>query len=174
MKRSQSVPWLIILLLLALLIYREFNRGIPVDREKVKEHVISLKDAASYTKAFDSAKDELQAQLRDSSFLSEKFKLPVCELFNKDAIASLLNQKGASGVRIYLGLNNAREVVFVLVPVTEKGKDLRSKLTAQNNFWIPGVSTAYAQDDGKGDEAIERGHRCPHTCDLESPLNPDR
>lgn len=173
MKRSQSVPWIIILLLLALLIYREFGgRAIPVDRERAKEHIISMKDAASYTQAFDKAKDELQAQLKDSSYLSTRFKLPVCELFNKDAIGALLNKKGADGIRVYLGLNREQEVVFVLVPVTAQGKDLRGKLLAKNNFWIPGVSTAYAQDPEE--EAVERGHRCPHSCDLESPLTTEK
>lgn len=172
MKRSQSVPWIIILLLLALLIFREFSRGIPVDKERAKEHIITMKDAAAYTHAFDSAKDELQAQLKDSSFLSTRFKLPVCELFNKDAIAAMLNKKGADGIRVYLGLNREREVVFVLVPVTAQGKDVQEKLFARNNFWLPGISSAYA-DTPEDDEAIERGHRCPHTCDLESPLSKD-
>lgn len=172
MKRSQSVPWIIILLLVLLLIYREFGRGggIPVDRERAKEHIISMKEARDYTHAFDSAKDELQAQLKDSSYLSTRFKLPVCEMFNKDAIGALLNKKGADGIRVYLGLNREREVVFVLVPVNAQGKDLhRGKLVAQNNFWVPGISTAYA-DASVDDEAIERGHRCPYTCDVESPL----
>ncbi|WP_343306667.1 hypothetical protein AAHN97_06090 [Chitinophaga niabensis] len=177
MKRSQSVPWIIILLLLILLIYREFGRGggIPVDRERAKEHIITMKDARAYTHAFDSAKDELQGQLRDSSYLSTRFKLPVCELFNKDAIGALLNKKGTDGIRVYLGLNREREVVFVLVPVDGQGKDLRGKLFAQNNFWIPGVSTAYAQDpelELEDEEAVERGHRCPHSCDIGSPLVP--
>lgn len=176
MKRSQSVPWIIILLLLVLLIYREFGRGqgIPVDPEKAKEHIITMKDASSYTYAFDSAKTELQAQLKDSSYLSTRFKLPVCELFNRHAIGALLNKKGADGIRVYLGLNREREVVFVLVPVDEKGKDLRGKLLAKTDLWIPGVSKAYAQDGDPEEEAVERGHRCPHTCDIESPLTVDR
>ncbi|RPD39377.1 hypothetical protein [Chitinophaga barathri] len=170
MKRSTLVPWLIVLLLLAILIYREFNRKIPVDIGKVKEHAISMKEAEGYTKAFTEAKAALARQLPNPGYLDSNFNLPQCELFNKDAIGAILNKPGTEGLRVYLGLNGKKEVCFVLVPVTGKGKDITERLTVQYNSWMPGVSSARAgyPDDA---EAIERGQRCPHMCDVESPLS---
>lgn len=171
MKRSQSVLYLIILILLVLLIYREFSRGsIPVDKEKAKEHIITMTEAATYTRAFASAKMELQKQLQDTGYLNRNFNLPICELFNRDAIAALLNKKESAGVRVYLGLNPKKEVVFVLVPVDGRGKDISEKLLAYETPWIPGVSRAVAMPPDADAEALERGHRCPYTCDAESPL----
>ncbi len=173
MKRSQTVLYFIILVLLILLVYREFGRGgaIPVDKEKAKEHVIAMSDAAAYTKAFRAGKAELERRLQDSGYLARNFNLPAAELFNRHAIGALLNKKGAEGIRIYLGLNEKKEVVFVLLPVDAKGKDISGKLVAYETPWIPGVSRAMAQDDTIDDgEAMERGHRCPYTCDAESPV----
>lgn len=170
MKRSTIVPWLIVLLLLAILIYRELNRKIPVNGDKVKEHVISMKEAEGYTKAFNEAKTLLARQLPNPGYLDSNFNLPQCELFNKDAIGAILNKPGTEGLRIYLGLNPKKEVCFVLVPVTGKGKDITERLAIDYNPWIPGISSAragYTEDA----EAIERGLRCPHICDVESPLS---
>ncbi len=169
MKRSNLVPWLIVLLLLAVFIYRELNRKIPVSGERVKEHVISMKEAEGYTKAFAEAKAALSRQLPNPGYLDSNFNLPQCELFNRDAIGAILNKPGATGLRVYLGLNAKKEVCFVLVPVTEKGKDITERLAMDHNTWIPGITSARAgyPDDA---EAIERGQRCPHMCDLESPL----
>ncbi|WP_119079419.1 hypothetical protein [Chitinophaga alhagiae] len=172
MKRSQTVLYFIILILLILLIYREFGRdgGIPVDKERAKEHVIAMEEAATYTRAFAGARMELEKQLQDTAYLTRNFNLPVAESFNRHAIAALLNKKGADGIRIYLGLNPKREVVFVLVPVDGQGKDIAEKLVAYETPWVPGVSRAMALPPAEDAEAMERGHRCPHTCDLESPV----
>lgn len=170
MKRTTSLLTLLILLLIALLIYAWFFRPIPVDREQAKAHIIQMNEAARYTNAFNAAKQQLAAQLRDSSYLDREFNLPVCELFNKDAISALLNKKGTTGVRIYLGLNEKKEVCFVIVPVRGEGKDINEKMFADAGFAIPGISRAMAQD--AGGEALERGIRCPHMCDLGSPLSP--
>lgn len=160
--------------MLILLVYAWFFRrtAIPVDNELVKEHAIPMKEAASYTQAFADAKNRLAAQLKDSSYLSREFNLPVCELFNRDAIAAVLNKQGTTGIRIYLGLNEKREVCFVIVPTGKEGKDIRGQLVADNSPWIPGVSKAMAQD--QFEQALERGIRCPHMCDLTSPLSVTR
>lgn len=170
MKRSQVVPYIIILLLLLLLAYRELFRKPSVDVEKVKAHTIKIEDAAAYTKAFTAAKAELKRQLKDSSFLDRSFNLPASEMFNSDAIASMLNQKEASGIRIYLGLNEKREVCFVMVPVTKDGKDIQANLLAVDVLNIPGISKAMA-DFTKDALAVERGVRCPHICDFTSVLS---
>lgn len=173
MKRSQSVLYLVILLLLVLLVYAWFFRRtpIPVNNELAKEHVIPMTEAAAYTRAFADAKNRLTAQLKDTSYLTREFNLPVCELFNKDAIATLLNKEGATGIRIYLGLNEKREVCFVIVPTSQEGKDIRGKLVADNGFSIPGISKAVALPPDQLEEALERGIRCPHMCDFDSPLS---
>ncbi|MGX5820621.1 hypothetical protein ACWKWU_20670 [Chitinophaga lutea] len=172
MKRSSSVPWLIALILLIILVWRELSRGggIPVDKERVKEHVITMKEANEYATAFASAKAELKRQIQDTGYLDRNFNMPVCELFNRDAIAALLNKKGADGVRIYLGLNPKKEVVFVLVPVDGRGKDISGKLLAYETPWIPGISTAVAAPPDEDAEALERGQRCPYNCDATSPV----
>lgn len=165
--------YFIILILLILLVYREFGRGgsIPVDKVRAKEHVIPIREAVEYTKAFSSAKMELQKQLQDTGYLTRNFNLPKAEMFNRHSIAALLNKAGADGIRIYLGLNPKKEVVFVLLPVDAKGKDIGGKLVAYDAPWIPGVSSAMARDFSEDAEAMERGHRCPHVCDLESPVS---
>jgi hypothetical protein len=172
MKRSQTVLYFIILILLILLIYREFGRGgsIPVDKAKAKEHVIPIDEAVAYTKAFSAAKAELQRQLQDTGYLERNFNMPKAEMFNRHAIAALLNKPGADGIRIYMGLNPKKEVVFVLLPVDGKGKDIAEKLVAYETPWIPGVNRAMALPPAEDAEAMERGHRCPHICDLESPV----
>lgn len=172
MKRSQTVLYFVILILLILLIYREFGRGgrIQVDEARVKEHIIPIDEAAAYTKAFSAARMELQKQLQDSGYLNRNFNLPAAELFNRDAIAALLNKPGTDGIRIYLGLNPKREVVFVLLPVDAKGKDIAGKILAYETPWIPGVSRAMALPPAEDAEALERGHRCPYICDVESPV----
>lgn len=170
MKRSSFVPWFLVLLLLAIFIYRELNRKIPVNGEKVKEHVISMKQAEGYTKAFAAAKTALVRQLPNPGYLDSNFNLPQCEMFNKDAIGAILNKPGTEGLRIYLGLNDKKEVCFVLVPVTGQGKDITERLAVDYNSWLPWITPAragYTEDA----EAIERGLRCPHICDLDSPLS---
>ncbi|QEH41872.1 hypothetical protein [Chitinophaga sp. XS-30] len=170
MKRSQSFLYFLILLLIALLVYAWFFRRIPVNDEVAKAHVISMDEAAGYTHAFANAKMQLARQLQDTGYLNREFNLPVCEMFNKDAIAALLNQQGATGIRIYLGLNEKKEVCFVIVPTSGEGKDIRSRLVSDNGFSIPGISKAMAQAN-EFEQALERGIRCPHMCDLESPLS---
>lgn len=176
MKRSQSVLYFVILLLLILLVYAWFFRrtSIPVNNELVKEHAIPMTEAAGYTRAFADAKTRLAAQLKDTSYLSREFDLPVCELFNRDAIAAVLNKEGTTGIRIYLGLNEERKVCFVIVPTSKEGKDIRGKLVADNSLWIPGVSKAMALPPDELEQALERGIRCPHMCDLTSPLSVTR
>ena len=50
--------------------------------------------------------------------------MPLAEKFNRDAIIQLLNEKGAKGVRIYLGKDTAGMVKMVLVATDEKGDDI--------------------------------------------------
>lgn len=175
MKRNSFVPWFLVLILLLALIYAWFFRtrgDIPYNREAAKEHVISFNTAIDYTKAYRQAKMELQRQLQDSGYLDRNFNLPAAEMFNRDIFAALLNRDSAAGIRIYLGLNEKREVCFVMVPVDGKGNDLQGRIVNEAaTAWIPGVSAAYALPPAE-DEAAEKGHRCPTICPSGSDLYP--
>lgn len=144
------------------------QKGIPVDKEKAKAHIISLRTADNYRSSFGSAKDSLIRLLKDSSFLEKQFNLPVAEMFNRDAIALLLNQEGAEGIRIYLGRDNEGYVRLILLPVDKNGKDIRKKLLDiaddKKEESDPNVMKQSGGGDGFG-EAVEVGQRCPTVCD---------
>ena len=123
--------------------------GIPVDEQRVRSHVIKIDDAKRY-------KSNLSQGFRDS------FNIPKSELFTRDSIAVLLNQEGATDIRIYFGRNDKGQFVAILVPVDKNGKDIKRNLLGTRTGFIPGVSSAYAWDEG---EAIENGQRCPVVCD---------
>ena len=132
---------------------------IPIDEARAATQVIPVKQGKEYQNTFISARNELKAQVRDSSFLEKKFRLPNAELFNRDAIGLLLNVPGADGIRVYLANDANGEQKFVLVPVDKNGADIITKLIPQKAaFTIPGVTPAYAQGDG---EVVENGQTCP-------------
>lgn len=134
------------------------GNGIPVDRELAKRHIITEKQARDLVGRFK------QTRQRDSAGLSTA-GLPDAELFNRHAIALLLNQEGAEGIRIYIGHDSSGQVHLVLLPVDKNGKNIVRRLLGGKTAYIPGVKSANAQyDDGDG-EAIENGQRCPHVCD---------
>jgi hypothetical protein len=178
MKRTSFLPWFLVLVLLILLIWAWFFRHGPVDeipynREAAKEHVIPFTSAIEYVNSYRGAKAELQRQLQDSGYLDRNFNLPAAEMFNRDIFAALLDAKGAEGIRIYLGLNEKKEVCFVMVPVDGKGNDMRGRIVNEKpaTAWIPGISSAYALPP-VDDEAAEKGHRCPTICPSGSDLYP--
>lgn len=173
MKRTSFLPWFLVLILLILLIYAWFfRRGeIPYNREAAKEHVIPFTTAIDYTKAYREARVELQRQIQDTGYLDRNFNLPAAEMFNRDIFAALLNRDGAAGIRIYLGLNDKKEVCFVMVPVDGKGNDMRGRIVGEQVASIPGISSVYALPPSQ-DEAGEKGHRCPYTCPVGSDLYP--
>jgi hypothetical protein len=135
--------------------------AIPVNKDRAKVHVIPIKMADSYRETFGRTKTALYGQIKDSSFLDREFDMPVAEMFNRDAIALLLNQEGADGIRIYFGRDDKGQVRLVLLPVDKNGKDIRKKL-------IDGGLTqkaAAAPPDDQDAEAVEVGQRCPTICD---------
>lgn len=143
---------------------------IPVDNEQARQHVIPVKDARAYTRSFQQGRQELARRLGDSAFLRDTFNLPDAETFNRHAIALLLNQEGAEGVRIYMGRDAKGQVRLVLLPVDKNGNNIIGRLLGSSTAAIPGVKSANAQDggvNGTGDgEAIENGQRCPTMCDV--------
>lgn len=133
---------------------------IPLDREQAKRHIITEKQARELVGRF----KETRRRLGDSAVL-KSFNLPDAELFNRHAIALLLNQEGAEGIRVYIGHDAQGQVRLVLLPVDKNGKNIVRRLLGGKTAYIPGVKSANAQyDDGDG-EAIENGQRCPTVCD---------
>lgn len=156
---------LTILILISGLILAGCSDGkIPVDEEQARGNVIPVTQAKAYTQSFAQGRLELARRLgADSTILRDTFNLPTAEMFNRHAIALLLNAEGAEGVRIYMGRDEKGQVRLVLVPVDKTGKNIIGKLITSRTAYIPGVKSAYA--DENGGEAIENGQRCPTMCD---------
>ncbi|SFF03071.1 hypothetical protein SAMN05518672_114125 [Chitinophaga sp. CF118] len=134
---------------------------IPFDAVKASRHVISMEEAESLKNGFQDAKKELYARI-PGKYLDSAFNLPDAELFNRDALAALLNAKGAKNLRIYLGRDEKGQVRFVLLPVDSAGVDIQVTLIPGNRaVSVPGISSATAQG---GAQAMESGQRCPPLC----------
>jgi hypothetical protein len=135
---------------------------IQVDKERARVHIIPIKQADAYRDSYVKTKAVLYQQVKDSNFLDQQFDLPVAEMFNRDAIALLLNQQGADGIRIYFGRDDKGQVRLVLLPVDKNGKDIRRKLLDDKSL----TQKAAAQPEGDLDgEGVEVGLRCPTLCD---------
>jgi hypothetical protein len=143
----------------------ENKGGIPIDRERAKQHIISLEQADSYKADFAKTKEVLRSRISDSSFLDKEFDMPIAEMFNRDAIALLLNQEGADGVRIYLGRDANGKIRLVLLPVDKNGKDIRKMLIDEQGLTQKaGAQPPSGTSSGFG-QAVEVGQRCPDLCD---------
>jgi hypothetical protein len=159
--KTSPLPFVLLLVAGLTLVGCSDGGKIPVDREQAQVHIISEGQARTYVNSFKQGRLELARHLTDSTFLRDTFNLPDAEMFNRHAIALLLNQEGAEGVRIYLGRDSKGQIRLVLLPVDKNGKNIVGKLFATTAY-IPGVSSAYADENG---EAIENGQRCPTMCD---------
>ena len=133
---------------------------IPFNPERAKEHIISIKTAANLTSTYAKGKVALS---RDTGYLNKRFNIPAGESFNRDAIAALLNQKGAKGIRIYMGQDTAGLVRLVLVAVDARNNDI----TGTN-----GNIMKFTSNTGSSTNpfALEAGQRCPTLCSLSSTL----
>lgn len=137
------------------------NYKIPLNKARASRHVISQEEAEKLTIGFQRAKKELRARLQDN-YLDSAFNLPDAEMFNRDAIAALLNAKGADGIRIYMGRDEKGQVRLVLLPVDKRGNDIHTTLVSRETaLSVPGIQSAKAQT---GAQAMESGQRCPPLC----------
>ena len=120
------------------------------------KHFITPGDAKKLTYNFRHSRERM---IRDE-FNGPK-TLPVCETFDRAAFDTLLAQRGCAFVRIYLGMNEGREVKLVAVGVNEKGQDI-----------LPDVSRTldFGAENGV---IVEEGERCPENCPEDSYLNTD-
>jgi hypothetical protein len=133
---------------------------IPYNKEKAQEHIISINTAAQLTANFRKERIALTRQLKDSSYLNKSFNIPLAESFNRDAFAALLNQKGAEGIRVYLGYEKGL-IKLVMVAVDVNNNDI----TGDNGKVMKLVSNEAAPI------AIEAGQRCPTLCSAKGPIN---
>ena len=127
---------------------------IPFNADSASVHVISIRKAAELATNFSRGKAELSRALKDTSYLSKSFSMPLAEKFNRDAIIQLLDEKGAKGIRIYLGKDTAGVVKMVLVATDEKGDDITGDF---------GKIMKPAQNSTQP-VAMEAGQRCPTLC----------
>jgi hypothetical protein len=177
MKHKPGYPFIILAILTVLLFDRCDNqKRIPFEQSQVEPHIISIRKAATYTASFRNGQAELQKLLRDTSYLNRNFQMPVAVQFNKDVLALLLRQKDAGGrlaqgVRMYFARNEMNQVTLVLVPYDGRGNDILNKLIEKDVAYIPGITSAYAQNVAA--QAVDNALRCPTFCDrLSSPLTP--
>jgi hypothetical protein len=167
MKRSRTLVAISGFILVMLFLYscNGDKNGIPVDTERAKVHIIPMDQADAYRSDFGKTKEVLRSRISDSSFLDSQFDLPVAEMFNRDAIALLLNQEGADGIRIYFGRDANGKVRLVLLPVDKNGKDIRKMLIDDASLTQKAGAQPPGATGGGFGQAVEVGQRCPDLCD---------
>ncbi len=136
------------------------DHQIPYNADSAKVHVISFRKAAELATNFSRGKIELGRALKDSSYLNKSFSLPLAEKFNRDAIIQLLNEKGAEGLRIYLGKDSVGLVRMVLVAVDKNNNDITGDF---------GKIMKFSSNPSDQPVAMEAGQRCPTLCSGPAP-----
>lgn len=133
---------------------------IPFNEERARQQIIPVAQGSQYSLNFVKIRDSvLPRVISDSSFLGQRFNLPIAETFNRDAIISLLNAEGADGVRVYFGNDEKGLVKLVLMPVDKDGKDIVTQLTGQPaGSKVAGQARVASTTDG---ESVENGQRPP-------------
>lgn len=166
--RSIILPLILIMVLTQCKPHDDYK--IPLDEVKAGMHVMPIEEADRLLDGFQQARKELYSQV-PRRYLDSAFNLPDAEMFNRDAIAALLNAKGATNLRIYLGRDKKGQIRFVLLPADSAGNDVRTRLLpGERAINVPGISSATAR---AGAQAMESGQRCPSLCTA-APKNPDQ
>ncbi len=138
-----------------------YQGEIPLDKTRAIEHVIPIEEARSLRQGFLAGRKELQSKL-PGNYLDSAFNIPDGETFNRHAIAAILNAKGATGLRIYLGKDQKGQVRMVLLPVDSSGTDILTTLVSRDKaINVPGIQPAKAVTQ---EQAMESGQRCPPLC----------
>ncbi len=113
-------------------------------------HFISMKDASELT----SRLRQMREQILDPNYRGMNV-IPICETFDRAAFDQVLQQDGCTGIRIYMGMEENNQLVFVVVGVNDDNEDI---ITATSN-------------DDNDNEIFENGVRCPLYCPPSSPIN---
>lgn len=146
---------------------------IVFDTARARLHVIPISVASSMTANFRAARKTLASKLLDTAYLTSNFNLANAEMFNRDAIALLLNVPNAAGIRIYHGRDVSGLIRFVLVPVDANGNDIITTLLPKTIKTVAMKNADSADASARGEiegEAVESGQRCPSTCSFSGPL----
>lgn len=115
------------------------------------KHRIKRADAKRLTRQFREQRDQVVIPE-----LRRKNTIPNSETFDREIIDAILSQPDCTGLRIYFGLNDQRQVRAVLVGVNQKNEDI---LSSTNNLETD--SSLIAED----------GNVCPPICPPKSDLN---
>jgi hypothetical protein len=134
---------------------------IPYNADSAKVHIIPLDTAIKLTSTFRLLQMQEARKLHDTAYI---VNFPLAEKFNRDAIIALLDQKGARGVRIYLGEDKSGPVRMVLVAVDSLNNDITGRSGKVMKF----TSNADSSSDGV---VLDAGQRCPTLCSTNSVLN---
>ncbi len=82
-------------------------------------HRISLAQAKKMIQLFRNSRDKiLKAEYASPEII------PNSEMFSKEAIEQVLNQKGCTGLRIYFGMSDDLKLHSILLGVNEKGENI--------------------------------------------------
>jgi hypothetical protein len=118
------------------------------------KHSISLDQAKKMTGHFRKEREKVIKP----EFKGKKM-LPTCETFEREGFDKLLQQPGCVSVRIYLGMDEEKQVKIIIVGVNEQGEDI-----------LPNLTEKSTSDYGV---ILEEGARCPDLCPPSSTLNSD-
>jgi len=113
-----------------------------------QNHRISLAQAKKMIQLFRNSRDKiLQPEYATPEII------PNSEMFSKEAIEQVLNQKGCTGLRIYFGMSDDLKLHSILLGVNEKGENILK-------------TTAATTEETLDEEAIilEESLRCPPIC----------
>jgi hypothetical protein len=88
--------------------------------------------------------------------------LCICETFEKEQVADLLNKPGCEFFRIYYGMDDAMKVHAILCAVDENNADI---------LYLQGETTAALENGNTDGFVVEMGQRCPEECPPPSVLN---
>jgi len=114
-------------------------------------HFISLATAADMTARFRSHRENiLKTEYQNQNVL------PIAETYDKAAFETLLNKEGATGVRIYYGMDENLKIHAIIVAVNQNNEDI-----------LPSASLTATEEE----DIIDSGVRCPELCGEPSPLN---
>lgn len=149
---------------------------IPLEPDNARRHIIPFDSAVSMNKSFIAARRRLsEAVLKGGDSLENILDIPYDEAFNRDIFALLLNQKGAAGIRIYLGKEEgSNKGKLILVPIDANGRNITGKFLYKdkpvvddygNAINVPGISGARAA--AVAADAAEKGNHCSPPCPLQ-------
>lgn len=122
-----------------------------------KDHSINLVDVRKYIRNF---RDRFPIGFHGQVDMV----YPYSESFNKQAVQRLLDQNGCVGLRIFSGLQDDGQVVFILMGFDVNGKNILKKVDINAKL----IKTAHNSDGTVDGVTLEKGERNPPSQDDDS------